>query len=279
MNGLKLIRTQCNYTSVELAEKLSVTKQAISAWETGKKVIPTERKAEIAHLFGVDETHLGELSDEDIAKLVRCPKFRKMEGDKEYFTYSDTNKMGADEKTLKYRYEGVRDLTLSDELAQRREAQAALEAEIHKSFECRTSNKNLENQMLYINRGIGLYSRFVEIIDMFYSQSPINKMTYFKTIMEALDGMRVAMGKEVDPEEYGGDRTVIDVFANSFMEQYSVNDKHASIPQEEHTKHLKEGKLKILGIRSDKPLDFENDEEAKAMMQQMLGRVDKDNSK
>lgn len=37
MNGLKYIRTQCNFSLSELAERLDVSRQIISAWENGKK--------------------------------------------------------------------------------------------------------------------------------------------------------------------------------------------------------------------------------------------------
>ena len=47
MNGLRLIRTRCNYSQANLAEKLGVTRQAVNMWEHSKKPIPDSRKAEI----------------------------------------------------------------------------------------------------------------------------------------------------------------------------------------------------------------------------------------
>ncbi len=44
MNGLKIIRIQCNYSVSELAEEIGVSRQMISAWENGKKSIPANRK-------------------------------------------------------------------------------------------------------------------------------------------------------------------------------------------------------------------------------------------
>lgn len=40
MNGLKIIRIQCNYSVGELAAEIGVSRQMISAWENGKKSIP-----------------------------------------------------------------------------------------------------------------------------------------------------------------------------------------------------------------------------------------------
>lgn len=51
MNGLRYIRTRCNLSISELAEQLGVTRQAICSWETGKKVVPEKRKAQLAFFF------------------------------------------------------------------------------------------------------------------------------------------------------------------------------------------------------------------------------------
>ena len=37
MNGLRYIRKQCNFSLSQLAERLEVSRQIISAWENGKK--------------------------------------------------------------------------------------------------------------------------------------------------------------------------------------------------------------------------------------------------
>lgn len=47
MNGLKFIRTQCNLSLNHVARALNVSRQIVSVWESGKKVIPDERKTVI----------------------------------------------------------------------------------------------------------------------------------------------------------------------------------------------------------------------------------------
>lgn len=48
MNGLRYIRKQCNFSLSQLAERLEVSRQIISAWENGKKEIPEMRKKQLA---------------------------------------------------------------------------------------------------------------------------------------------------------------------------------------------------------------------------------------
>ncbi len=44
MNGLKYIRTKCNYSQRALAEVMGVSRQAINMWENSKKLPSKERK-------------------------------------------------------------------------------------------------------------------------------------------------------------------------------------------------------------------------------------------
>ena len=56
INGLKYLRTRCNYSQHELAEILDVTDAMISKWENDNKVISEERQEELAETIGGDNT-------------------------------------------------------------------------------------------------------------------------------------------------------------------------------------------------------------------------------
>ena len=47
MNGLKYIRTKCNYSQRALAEAMGVSRQAINMWENSKKLPSKERKEDL----------------------------------------------------------------------------------------------------------------------------------------------------------------------------------------------------------------------------------------
>ena len=61
MNGLRYIRTQCNFSLSELADRLDVSRQIISAWENGKKEIPEARKVQMAEFFGIDKSFFDDI--------------------------------------------------------------------------------------------------------------------------------------------------------------------------------------------------------------------------
>lgn len=48
------IRTRCNYTQGMLARELDVSRQALCAWENGRKTIPQKRVLQLAELFGIE---------------------------------------------------------------------------------------------------------------------------------------------------------------------------------------------------------------------------------
>lgn len=87
MNGLRYIRTRCNLSISELAEQLGVTRQAICSWETGKKVVPEKRKAQLAFFFGLDEDFFDEVDEKKKDELVIKAMFAHLDGNKEMYLY------------------------------------------------------------------------------------------------------------------------------------------------------------------------------------------------
>lgn len=76
MNGLKTIRRQCNFSLSELANTFGVTRQAISAWENGKKPIPRQRKEQIAEFFGIEEKYLDEITVKQREEIINKTMYR-----------------------------------------------------------------------------------------------------------------------------------------------------------------------------------------------------------
>lgn len=69
MNGLKFIRSFCYMSTNALAEKLGVSRSAVTLWENGQKEIPEKRAEEIAEIFGVDKELIYEISDEKVEEM------------------------------------------------------------------------------------------------------------------------------------------------------------------------------------------------------------------
>ena len=63
MIGLRYIREMHNISTTDLAKKLGVSHQAVSAWEQGKTRIPKKRLAELSIFFGMPKEYFSEISD------------------------------------------------------------------------------------------------------------------------------------------------------------------------------------------------------------------------
>lgn len=158
MNGLKQIRTQCDFSVTDVAKKLGVSKQAVSSWENGKKEIPEARRRQLALLFGVDVSVFGDS--------------REFPGK-------------------------VRRLSYSEEFIQRKEEQKLLEERIHRTIDG-AENLNIRDQISNINRGLLLYRRFIDVINLLNAQKYTDRKDYFARVLEVLDGMILAMGGQIN---------------------------------------------------------------------------------
>ena len=65
MNGLKIIRIQCNYSVSELAEETGVSRQMIRAWENGKRSISENRKIQLGEYFRIEPELIGEINEQE----------------------------------------------------------------------------------------------------------------------------------------------------------------------------------------------------------------------
>ena len=70
------IRTRCNYTQGMLARELDVSRQALCAWENGRKTIPQKRVLQLAELFGIESElllygNVQELENRTLFSLVK----------------------------------------------------------------------------------------------------------------------------------------------------------------------------------------------------------------
>ena len=73
MNGLKYIRVRCNLSLNDLAECIGVTRQALSAWENGKKRNTGAKERAAFRCFRDDQRYFGEISEEE---KITCLKRR-----------------------------------------------------------------------------------------------------------------------------------------------------------------------------------------------------------
>ena len=70
--NLKFLRKQANLTQEQLAEKLNVSRQAITKWEAGQAMPDIENLKEIAYIFSVSiDSLVGDIESKSTNKIKR----------------------------------------------------------------------------------------------------------------------------------------------------------------------------------------------------------------
>ena len=90
MNGLSFIRRRCNLSQGQLAEKLSVTRQAINLWENRREPLPQARKEQLSQFFGLEPELFDEITQEQEVVLLHRPCFMCRDDDgHDYFLFRE----------------------------------------------------------------------------------------------------------------------------------------------------------------------------------------------
>jgi len=147
MIGLTYIRELYNMTMQELADKIGVSKQLISMWESGKKAISKEKLEKISTLFKQpEECFIKELSEVEKLEI----KYRKLESKLSIEVDEEGNK--------RYIIKNEQDVDIEIELDT-----VSLEIETYKLFE--DMHKNIfSNSIGYGERSIDLFNKLLTII-------------------------------------------------------------------------------------------------------------------
>lgn len=185
MNGLKFIRRQCNFSLGMLAEKLGVTRQMISAWESGKKDISSARKQQLEEFFGVDKSLFAEISKEQKQLLLKKAMFRYNDGEETYRYKPDIKRVP------KYVYfMPEKEYTLDEEIYRKKQEQKELMNRIDKMITGSTE-VGLMDQITAINRGCTILGKTVNLMEESFSKYSVEKMIYYSLLKDVLSGMKL----------------------------------------------------------------------------------------
>lgn len=80
-NDIKFLRIKYNFTQEEIAQKLNVTRQTVSTWETGKNMPNLETLHELSHLFNISLEKLLFEEDDNVKKLKKLSIASKIDSD------------------------------------------------------------------------------------------------------------------------------------------------------------------------------------------------------
>lgn len=200
MNGLKYIRMQCNLSLNNVACALDVSRQSVSAWENGKKAIPSERKEQLSNYFGIDKKYFGEIDEIQKKEILETEMYRwKLDGN-EFFLFRPDEDSQSYMKGLCTYERKERNTLLSDELKAKKDLQKEMMERIEQQIEG-MSWYTLNDQITSINRGVRYYNCCAKNYKIIYEQPVSHKMSYYYRALEVIDALLLAFGGEVEEND------------------------------------------------------------------------------
>lgn len=187
MNGLRYIRNKCNLSLSELADKLGVTRQMVSAWENGRKAIPANRLKELSIIFGIEEEYLGEIEEAQLSDVDNRQVYLIRKPGKEEYRFDDIG--GAEESIFPLSGEH----TLDEEYIEVKKYRRRLMDEIqkHLSFD---DNYYLYDEISMIRKMAFFYESVNKLIDAYDNQKRYLKVGFRYELMAVMDAMLLAYG-------------------------------------------------------------------------------------
>lgn len=272
MNGLKYIRTQCNFSLSELAERLDVSRQIISAWENGKKEIPEARKEQLAEFFGIDKCFFDEITEEQKKTLLGKAMFRYIESGAETYRY----KPDANAKSQTAYFVPEREMSLDEEFVELQRTQKQLLERINRIISG-PEQASLRDQMSFIVRGTEVFSKVADAMDGCFSKNPLIKMPYYFGMLEVLQALNIVMNfsDDVKNDNSSSEKSFCELVSvtrrifeekvdkikipvNNSEEKRSIHNKSTltmqekiSIAEEEYSKFDKPDDMKMFSINLD----------------------------
>ncbi len=191
MNGLKYVRIRCNLSVNELANDLGVSRQALYAWESGKKEIPEARKKQLADYFGVDIQYLGDITEEEKNDLVKKAMFSYLRNGKERYRYKPQEGQQNLKDVPIYFFED-HDMRRDDELEltqkKRRTTLQRIDAIMESPYE------SIESKLLSIERGCHIYDMISDFMEYCMQMKCFLKIPFYFELTNIFSAMCLAYG-------------------------------------------------------------------------------------
>ena len=195
MNGLKYIRTKCNYSQRALAEAMGVSRQAINMWENSKKLPSKERKEDLCNIFGIDNSdYFGDLTVEQHQKLEELPIYRIYSGGQsERFTFKPIKPDNVRYRAKRLLPNNDEELSLDEKCALKRLELKTLLDDIS-NYAVEKDVKNSFDNLSALNRTLHIFGQTLDIAKEARGKHPEYVMVYFYTILAVLDAMSISFG-------------------------------------------------------------------------------------
>jgi len=244
MNGLRYIRTQCNFSLSELAERLNISRQIISAWENGKKEIPEARRVQMAEFFGIDKSFFDDITEEQKKVLLGKAMFRYVEFGVETYRYKPNMQV----KSQTAYFIPEREMSLDEEFIELQRVQKQLLERIN-HIVSGPEQASLRDQMSYIVRGTEVFGKIADAMDTCFSKEPQLRMQYFLGMLEVLHALNIAMSGADNRDVQSVDNANVEELVSAMRRIFDLKEKSVKLP----AKNTQEK----CGIRNKSPLSME----------------------
>lgn len=197
MNGLLFLCKLCNINQTFLAEKMEVSRQTIHLWQTGKRSIPEQRKEMLSELFGVCKDVFGDISHEQINKLLKAPMHKHIDGKREYYCFTEhAENLCNPGFTTNYSFLiKIGDdciLSLDERLNLKKlEFETMLDEIKNLSF---SDELGVADNILTLNRSMYSFGSLVDTQREINKKPIPHKMSYHHTMYDVLSAMSMAFG-------------------------------------------------------------------------------------
>ncbi len=237
MNGLRLIRTICNFSQAALADKLGVSRQAINMWENARRSIPGERKQQLCDFFGIqDASWLDEISEETRNLICQQPMFYSDDGVSEHFFFARKASSRKEPIGMLLQSEPI---TMNEKcILKREELQDMINDILAYAADVRIPNSHA--MISRINTILTAFNGLLDALKTVKGKRPELKVPYFNTVYAVIDALNIAFGN-IAPEDLSS-RCEEDLFEkdNSYQERYDYRPLALQIAKElnEHLSHI-----------------------------------------
>ncbi len=254
MNGLKIIRTRCNLSINEIADVLGVSRQLISAWENGRKIVSEKRRKQLSDFFGIEETLFGEINEEQKTYIIEKAMFKHKYHSKDIFKFKPKDDVDDISKVMVY-FRGETEISLSDtyDAAKRVKEDTVnrIDNFIHKN-----KNEDMESEIMRITNYTKIYGEFSDLLESIDEQKHYLKVPYRFEIIDILDAMRLAFGL-LDEEKVKGYRKSehrVGMDSEYILELAAMIKKHWMQIKDYHENYRKNLRKHTPEKNNDKPL-------------------------
>lgn len=253
MNGLKIIRTRCNLSINDIADILGISRQLVSAWENGRKIISSKRAKQLSEFFGINEVLFGEINEKQKIYIIEKAMFKHKYHGKEIFKFKPEDGVDDISKVVVY-FKGDSGVSLSDAYDAAKRVKENTVDRID-SFIHNNKGEHMESEITRITSYTNIYGKFTDLLESIDEQKTHLKVPYRFEIIDVLDAMKLAFGllEEETVRGYRKSEHLVGMDSEHIIELAEIIRNHW-VPIKDYHENLKANFGKNLPPKNNNPL-------------------------